>query len=153
VKSWLLWHNTCWRHTADRRPARRPVPGALGLLLTVLLVSCGTPREARPTRAPSATRTPAPPEPTAIPRGYIGQDTIGDAWPLTIPSGTIVCDRNAILLRAPDQQLYAVNGAALSQAQAKGWRDVHALAIDTGNGTIKSLQPLLDLGLQLCPQR
>lgn len=123
------------------------------LILCLLLVSCGTPRAAQPTRPPAPTRTPAPRQPTAVPRGYIGQDTIGDDWPLTIPSGTIVCDRNAILLRAPDDHLYAVNGTAISQAQAKGWRDIHELSIDTGNGTIKSLQPLLDLGLKLCPQR
>lgn len=123
------------------------------LLLLFLLVSCGTPRAAQPTRPPAATRTPAPRRPTAVPRGYIGQDTIGDAWPLTIPSGTIVCDRNAILLRAPDTHLYAVNGTARGQASSKGWRDIHELSIDAGNGTIKSLQPLLDLGLQICPQR
>lgn len=127
----------------------RPVWGWL-LILLVVLVSCGTPSAARPTRAPSPTRTPAPRQPTAIPRGYIGQDTIGDAWPLTIPSGVIVCSRSAILLRAPDDHLYAVNGTAISQAAAKGWRDIHELTIDTGNGTIKSLQPLLDLGLTLC---
>jgi len=106
--------------------------------------------ESDPTSAPVAAR------PTAVPRGYIGQDTIGDAWPLTIPSGTIVCDRNAILLRAPDDRLYAVNGTALGQAKSKGWADIRDLSIPTPNdgaGTIKSLQPLLDLGLQLCPQR
>lgn len=120
------------------------------LLLLIAMVSCGAPSAARPTRAPSPTRTPAPRQPTAVPRGYIGQDTIGDAWPLTIPSGVIVCDRSAILLRAPDDHLYAVNGTAIGQARAKGWRDIHELAIDTGNGTIKSLQPLLDLGTTLC---
>lgn len=135
----------------DQRPIR-PM-GCWLIILLVALTSCGTPRAAeapRPTRAPAATRTPAPRQPTAVPRGYIGQDTIGDAWPLTIPSGTIVCDRSAILLRAPDDHLYAVNGTAQAQAVAKGWRDVRDLAVDTGNGTIKSLQPLLDLGATLC---
>lgn len=121
-----------------------------GWLLIILLVSCGTPSAARPTRAPSPTRTPAPRQPTAIPRGYIGQDTIGDAWPLTIPSGVIVCSRSSILLRTPDDRLYAVNGTAQARAAAEGWRDIRDLSIDTGNGTIKSLQPLLDLGTTLC---
>ena len=137
--------------------------GVFGLLAAVLVCvavfTLGRPagRRVQPTAAAivetDPTAPPPPAAPTRVPRGYIGQDTIGDAWPLTIPSGTIVCDRNAILLRAPDDRLYAVNGTAIGQVTAKGWRDVHELAIDTGNGTIKSLQPLLDLGLQLCPQR
>lgn len=125
----------------------------LFVIFALVLAACGAPSSPATTRPPSATRTPAPRQPTAIPRGYIGHDTVGDAWPLSVDSGTIVCDRNAILLRTADRRLYAVNGAAIAQATSKGWRDVHELAVDAGNGTIKSLQPLLDLGLTLCPQR
>jgi len=120
------------------------------LCMAFVLVSCGTPSATRPTSPPRATRTPAPRQPTAVPRGYLSRDLLGDTWPLTVDSGTIVCDRSAILFRDPTDHLYAVNGTALSQAQSKGWRDIHDLSIDTGNGTIKSLQPLLDLGTALC---
>lgn len=129
------------------------------LILLVTLASCGTPRATdapRPTRAASPTRTPAPRQPTAVPRGYMSRALLGDKWPLTVDEGTIVCDRNAILFRDADGHLYAVNGAAITLAESKGWRDIHDIDVpvpDGSPGAIISLQPLLDTGLALCPQR
>lgn len=128
-------------------------------ILAVVLVCIGFAFAAnRPRRpAPSTgvvetdpTSAPAARQPTAVPRGYMSRAFLGDDWPLTVDEGTIVCDRNAILFRDSTDRLYAVNGAAISQAASKGWRDIHEIDIDTGNGTIKSLQPLLDVGLALC---
>lgn len=98
------------------------------------------------------TRTPAPARPTTIPRGYVSRALLGDKWPLTVEEGTIVCDRSAILFRDPAGQLYAVNGTAQTLRGSKGWRDIHDIDVPdpVTQGTIISLQPLLDVGLELC---
>lgn len=137
--------------------------GVFALIAAVLICAAvftlgrSTPRRTQPTAAAivetDPTSPPSPPAPTSIPRGYVSRALMGDAWPLTIDEGTIVCDRTAILLRAPDGRLYAVNGTALGQMTAMGWRDIHDIDVPDpsgGSGVIISLQPLLDVGLDLC---
>lgn len=108
----------------------------------------------RPTLAP-ATNTPAPTATfvaTAIPRGYVSQTLMGDAWPLKIGHGIVVCDGRAILLRAPDGQLYAVNGLARGQIPHLGWKDIREITLPDPHiaGLIMNVQPIVDVGLTLC---
>lgn len=91
--------------------------------------------------------------PTAIPPGYMSHALLGDKWPLTTEYGWIECDGTAIIFRSANGDYYAVNGTAQGQRKAKGWHDIHDIDVPTPNdgaGTIKSLQPLLDVGLKLC---
>lgn len=145
----------------------------LCLVAALLLLSCGTPRAATaPTQLPTATTTaasiptntieltaspdptstPASPSLTPAPRGYVSKALLGDKWPLSIDEGTIVCDRTAILLRAPDGHLYAVNGIARAQVGHLGWLDIRAITLPDPKiqGLIMNVQPLVDVGLALC---
>lgn len=136
--------------------------GVFALIAAVLICAAvftlgrSGPRRTQPTAAAIVETDPTPPSspaPTSVPRGYVSRVLLGDAWPLSIDEGVIVCDRTAILLRAPDGRLYAVNGTALGQMGAKGWRDIHDIDVPDpsgGSGVIISLQPLLDVGLAMC---
>lgn len=110
------------------------------------------PRRTQPTAAAIVETDPSPPAPTSIPRGYVSRALLGDAWPLSIDEGTIVCDRTAILLRAPDGRLYAVNGTARGQIPKLGWIDVREITLPDPNiaGLIMNVQPIIDQGLGLC---
>lgn len=99
------------------------------------------------------TRTPPAASVTGARGVAITAAELGEAWPLSVAEGTLVCDDQAITFRAGGQT-YAVNGTAKSRAQANGWRAIEDLSVptpDQGAGTIKSLQPLVDRGLALCP--
>ena len=132
----------------------------VALLVCVAVFTLG--RTASSRRAPTAqparsadaapTRSPAPRQPTALPRGYVSKALLGDTWPLRIDEGTIVCDRTAILLRAPDGHLYAVNGTARSQVGHFGWRDIRDITLPDPSikGLIMSVQPIIDQGLDMC---
>lgn len=113
-------------------------------------------RRSQPTAAAAVVETdptlPPSPAPTGVPRGYVSKALMGATWPLSIDEGTIVCDRTAILLRAPDGHLYAVNGTARSQVPKFGWIDVRAITLPDPNiaGLIMNVQPIIDQGLVLC---
>lgn len=154
----------------------------LSIIGLVLLMGCGTLRTVTaPTQPPTATTAAtsiptATPEPiavpatntieptiavptntpapifTPVPRGYVSKALMGEKWPLSIDEGTIVCDRTAILLRAPDGHLYAVNGIARAQVGHFGWLDIRDITLPDPNiaGLIMNVQPLVDVGLTLC---
>lgn len=86
------------------------------------------------------------PEPTATPAPgkYISRDQLGDAWPLLVEDGTIICSGTAILLRT-NRGLVAVNGTARGQ---KRWKDIFDI---TRAGM--SVQPIIDRGLKVCKAR
>lgn len=138
---------------------RRLFVGAGSALILALLLACGSgsaaPTVTRPTAAsaaPIADAPTRPPDPTAIPRGYVSKALMGVKWPLSIDEGVIVCDRTAILLRAPDGHLYAVNGIARGQVGHLGWLDIRDITLPDPKiaGLIMNVQPLVDVGLTLC---
>jgi hypothetical protein len=88
------------------------------------------------------------PAPTAVPRGYVSHQLLGDAWPLTVEDGTIICNGTAILLRT-NQGLYAVNGIARGQGK---WKDIRSITKPDPkvDGLIMNVQPIIDRGLELC---
>lgn len=132
--------------------------GVFGLVAAVLICVAvfALPRSSRRAQPAAAIvetdPTPPPPASTSVPRGYVSRALMGATWPLSIDEGTIVCDRTAILLRAPDGHLYAVNGTARSQVPKFGWIDVRAITLPDPNitGLFMNVQPIIDQGLSLC---
>lgn len=135
--------------------------GIFALIAAVLICAAvftiprSGPRRTQPTTGAIVENDPTPPPspaPTSVPRGYVSRALMGDAWPLSIDEGTIVCDRTAILLRAPDGRLYAVNGTARGQVPKLGWIDVREITLPDPNiaGLIMNVQPIIDQGLSLC---
>lgn len=94
--------------------------------------------------------------PSAPPRGFVSHAMLGEAWPLTVESGTLRCiDKTMVIIDAADGTTYAVNGTALGAKKASAdrrWPDVKQLAvpIEGSPGAIKDLTPLLRAGLALC---
>lgn len=132
------------------------VIAAVLICVAVFTIPRSTSRRAQSTAAAIVETDPTPPPPspapTGIPRGYVSKALMGATWPLSIDEGTIVCDRTAILLRAPDGHLYAVNGTARSQVPKFGWIDVRAITLPDPNtaGLFMNVQPIIDQGLGLC---
>lgn len=122
------------------------VLGIVGLL--VLVLACGAPRavvapteKAVPTAMPTAT-----PQPTKEVLSVVTHAAMGDAWPLIVEDGTIICDGASILLRT-NRGLFAVNGAARGQHR---WKDIKDITIIQQNGLLMSVQPIVDRGLIVC---
>lgn len=127
------------------------------IFLLLLVLACGSPSAVRPTIPPEPTPPPEPtdipqptstPTPTAAPRGYVSHAMLGDAWPLTVEDGTIICSGAAILLRT-NRGLFAVNGTARGQHKWKDIRDITRPDPNT-SGLIMSVQPIIDRGLDYC---
>jgi uncharacterized protein DUF2511 len=126
------------------------------LALVVLVFACGAPRTVvtpQPTKEAAIVATPQPtieptPAPTAAPKGYVSHAEMGDAWPLTVEDGTIICSGTAILLRT-NRGLFAVNGAARAQRKWKDIRDITKPDPQV-SGLIMSVQPIIDRGLSVC---
>lgn len=80
----------------------------------------------------------------------VSQAEFGDAWPLTIDRGTLRCEPpGAVVFQASDGSDYGVNGIALSQ----GYPEIDPIWADDPDPLVpkKSIGPLLDRGLALCP--
>jgi len=123
-----------------------------GLVVALAIAACGgavAPNEpaaitlAAPTTLPTeeavTTKTT-----NAIP---ISRADYGDAWPLTVDSGTLTCEPgHAVVFRAPDGKEYGVNGAAGDRP------DIGPIWADdpTGIAPKLDLSPLIEAGLALC---
>jgi hypothetical protein len=118
-------------------------------MLVLLVLACGTPRPTvSPTPRPSAVPVPTvPPAPTAVSHSYLIHAAMGDAWPLVVEKGTIICSGASILLRT-DRGLFAVNGTARAQNKWKDIRDI--TKPDPKTGSPMSVQVIIDNGLQAC---
>lgn len=89
----------------------------------------------------------------------VSRSDLGNAWPLTVKSGTIRCDGSegfgAVVFTDPDGNEYGVNGTAKSQGYAPIdpiWRDDHSLDeyLDPGAVYKIDISPLIKRGLKLC---
>ena len=139
------------------------------IALFLFVLACGTPRPVvtptkeppttmpkptatpKPTKVPRSTKVPVPaatPEPTQAPANYISHAELGDAWPLDVEDGTIICQGTSILLRT-NRGLFAVNGAARGQNK---WKDIRTITRPDPNnpGLIMNVQPIIDRGLIVC---
>jgi hypothetical protein len=90
--------------------------------------------------------------------GYMTAAEFGEAWPLTVDSGTVACEGSEgvglVTFTAPDGTVYAVNGLAQGFADGRGWHDIEAIwradpAVASGSVRI-DIGPILDRGLELC---
>ena len=127
------------------------VLGIVGLF--VLILACGAPRavvapteRVVSTAIPKPTATPAPTK--KPPLSVVSQAEYGDAWPLIVEDGTIICDGASILLRT-NRGLFAVNGTARGRGK---WHDIRDITKPDPNnaGLLMSVQPIIDRGLIVC---
>lgn len=86
------------------------------------------------------------------PQRVVSRSDFGDAWPLTVESGTLRCEPGrAVVFRSPDGTDYAVNGSAMDGR----YRDIEAIwAANTDPATNPyipkmDLAPLIAAGLAL----
>jgi len=80
---------------------------------------------------------------------FVTAEQFGDAWPLTVESGTLRCERGIIVVFVHNGQRYAMNGTA---RRADGvlpteeiWKNNPELP-----GTKIVITPLIQAGLELC---
>jgi hypothetical protein len=97
-----------------------------------------------PTR-PHTTRSPQAGRP-----GRVTAAEFGDAWTLTVSAGTMICDNSAVLFRADDGGLYAVNGMAITRHP--DLPEIDEIWADHPDPYIpkKDIGPLIRAGLALC---
>ena len=88
----------------------------------------------------------------------VKQSDYGDAWPLTIPEATLVCEKGAVFLKA-DGKHYGITGLGQTWVKLEYpstarsldaiWRDDPA---SNFSGLKISIGPLIDDGLELCEE-
>ena len=121
------------------------------IAVVLLVLACGAPKTitaptaVRPTEVPVPTATP---QPTREALNVVTHAALGDAWPLTVEEGTIICDGASILLRT-NRGLFAVNGTARGR---KKWHDIREITKpDPANpALLMDVQPIVDRGLKVC---
>lgn len=123
-------------------------PFAIAVIL--LILACGAPRTiTAPTPRPTKVTMPtATLQPTKEVLSVVTHAAMGDAWPLTVEEGTIICQGASILLRT-NRGLFAVNGTARGQHK---WHDIREITKpDPKNaGLLMDVQPIIDRGLRVC---
>ncbi|WPD17984.1 DUF2511 domain-containing protein [Thermaerobacter composti] len=131
----------------------RNVLAALGVLVLFLLAGCsGDPSTGNATQ----TTTPANQEPGQNETASsshdealgtrISAEDLGEEWPLTVDSGYLRCDQQAVIFHH-DGVDYAVNGTAKS----RGLPPIDPIWADGDiAGTKKDIGPLIQRGLTLC---
>jgi len=105
-----------------RRQNKRALLIVAGLLAFFTIVGLLMPTPER-AASPRPTTTPSP-SPSSTPNeskspGYVSREEYGDAWPLTVDSGVLVCDQSrgalgAVVFAAGGSR-YGINGMAKSQ--------------------------------------
>ena len=79
---------------------------------------------------------------------------LGDAWPLTVPGGTLRCEGPVAVSFTSDEGIvYAVNGTATAWSGSNNlaWSAVASIQADDPAGARKmKLGPLIAAGVQLC---
>jgi hypothetical protein len=90
---------------------------------------------------------------TASNERHVSRTDYGEAWPLTVESGTLRCEgASAVTFRSEDGTTYWVNGTAGGQAEEHGWQNIRPIWADDPEfeGLKISIGPLIDDGLNLC---
>jgi hypothetical protein len=79
----------------------------------------------------------------------IGRADLGNAWPLTVSSGTLACEDAGAVTFTTNGKTYAVNGMAMG---THTWDDIRPIWADSHGmgGPKKNIGPLIDKGLKLC---
>jgi hypothetical protein len=79
---------------------------------------------------------------------------LGDAWPLTVPGGTLRCEGpGAVSFMSDEGIVYAVNGTATAWSRRNNlaWSDIGSIhADDPAAGRKMKLGPLIAAGVRLC---
>lgn len=115
----------------------RTLAVGLGVVLT-LVAGCGS----------SETSTSTKPETNSI---EVSAADLEGPWPLTVESGTLACDGQAVTFSV-DGGTYAVNGTARGRANSEGWLPIEDIwAPDPVIDGLKvNIGELVDKGLELC---
>lgn len=80
--------------------------------------------------------------------GQISESDYGDQWPLTVPSGTLQCEADAVTFTAGGVT-YAVNGMATTRDFGVDIDPIWRPNPDIPGAKV-SIGPLIDDGLALC---
>jgi hypothetical protein len=116
------------------------------LMAALLLFVVGCSSDGQPARTPAL--------PTATPRdaGYITAAEFGDAWPFTVPAGTLTCTpsgkadgRLLVTFGTGDGIEYGINGSA----RDFGFPDPDETIV-TDYPDLSGLDPIIERGLRLC---
>jgi len=79
---------------------------------------------------------------------------LGDAWPLTVPGGTLRCEGpGAVSFMTDEGIVYAVNGTATAWSRTNNlaWSEIGSIQADDPAGAQKmKLAPLIAAGVRLC---
>lgn len=80
--------------------------------------------------------------------GYLRRADFGDAWPLTVDEGRVVCQPGRIVVFITSVGTYAVNGSA----ERGGMQSIDAIWLDDPKlpGAKIRIDPILNAGLALC---
>jgi hypothetical protein len=93
------------------QPTVRPTPNLTAVRTATTIATASPLPTAVPTPTPIPTATPEP--------GFVSREMFGDAWPLTVESGVLICTTanggDAVLFRATLGLLYTVNGTAKTE--------------------------------------
>ena len=119
----------------------------LGLLLAVAAAGCSGGSDSAEVATTTAASAPV--------ERYVSSADLGDAWPLTVPGGTLSCEGpGAVSFETDEGIVYAVNpaGASWSRTNNLAWEDIEAIQGDdpAAAGTRLALGPLIAAGLRLC---
>jgi len=85
----------------------------------------------------------------------VSRAQFGDAWPLTVDAGELLCVApRLVVFRAPEGRMFALNGTAASRYPSIDpiWARDESLSKLTGEDMRVSIGPLIAKGLMLCRQ-
>ena len=81
-------------------------------------------------------------------------DELGEGWPLTVDEVRVRCEPAFAVVARAEGIDYAVNGAAMGQAEEWAWVDIAVLTLPDPElgamGVSMSVAPIIDVGLGLC---
>jgi len=117
-----------------------------------------------PDGAPTSTASPAVPQLLGADATHrekpVDSTMFGAAWPLTVESGTLVCEAIpaprevlSVFFVDPAGTVYAVNGTARGTIATHGWNDFETIwKVDPTNslGMNVNVGPLIAAGLEIC---
>jgi len=82
----------------------------------------------------------------------ISKVEMGESWPVSVDSGVVFCTDKMEVLFLANGRYYAINGTATSNAEGNGYAPLELIWLEDSNygeGIMKNISPILNLGLSL----
>jgi hypothetical protein len=82
----------------------------------------------------------------------ISKQEYGNDWPFSCEKGILSCEQNGLVTFTTGGKTYAINGAARTAAERRGWNEVHPIWRNNPEfpGTKINIGPIIRRGLDLC---